>query len=377
MRIAQVAPLAESVPPKLYGGTERVVAWLVDELVNLDHEVTLFASGDSVTGADLIPVCPRALRLGRPRTDPMAVQAALIEEVAGRANDFDLIHAHIDWLHLPLLSRLGVPFLTTCHGRLDLPLFPDVIRRFPKAAFVSISENQRIPLPEANWIGTVYHGLPSDLFRPSFEPGSYLAFLGRLTAEKGPEPAMRIARAVGMPLQIAAKVPRGETAFFRERIEPEVDGGQVRLIGEVNDRAKQGFLAGAAALLFPIDWPEPFGLVMIEAMACGTPVIAFRSGSVPEVVDHGITGFVVSNEEEAIQAIGRLGELDRRRIRAQFEKRFTSRRMAEEYLNHYALASDLNNVKPQGLVKIDLPAQLPMNTTDLNSHAPDAGSTGT
>lgn len=377
MRIAQIAPLAESVPPKLYGGTERVVAWLVDELVNVGHEVTLFASGDSVTGAELIPVCPRALRLGRPRTDPMAIQAALIEEVACRVNDFDLIHAHIDWLHLPLLSRLGVPFLTTCHGRLDLPLFPDVIRRFPKAAFVSISENQRIPLPEANWIGTVYHGLPSDLFRPSFEPGSYLAFLGRLTAEKGPEPAIRIARAVGMPLQIAAKVPRGETAFFRERIEPEVDGRQVRLIGEVNDRAKQGFLAGAAALLFPIDWPEPFGLVMIEAMACGTPVIAFRSGSVPEVVDHGITGFVVSDEEEAIQAIGRLGELDRRRIRAQFEKRFTSRRMAEEYLNHYALASDLNNVKPQGLVKIDLPAQLPKNTTDLNSHAPDAGSTGT
>ena len=378
MRIAQVAPLAESVPPKLYGGTERVVAWLVDELVNLGHEVTLFASGDSLTGAELFPVCPRALRLGRPRTDPMAVQAALIEEVACKANDFDVIHAHIDWLHLPLLSRLGVPFLTTCHGRLDLPLFPDVIRRFPKASFVSISENQRIPLPEANWIGTIYHGLPPGLFQPSFEPGSYLAFLGRLTAEKGPEPAIRIARAVGMPLQIAAKVPRGETTYFRERIEPEVDGKQVRLIGEVNDRAKQGFLAGAAALLFPIDWPEPFGLVMIEAMACGTPVIAFRSGSVPEVVDHGITGFVVSDEEEAIQAIKRLGELDRRRIRAQFEKRFTSRRMAEEYLNHYAaLAPDLNNVKPQGLVKIDLPAHSPMNTTDLNSHAPDVGSTGT
>jgi glycosyltransferase involved in cell wall biosynthesis len=378
MRIAQVAPLAESVPPKLYGGTERVVAWLVDELVNLGHEVTLFASGDSVTGAELIPVCPRALRLGRPRTDPMAIQATLIEEVACRANDFDLIHAHIDWLHLPLLSRLGVPFLTTCHGRLDLPLFPDVIRRFPRAAFVSISENQRIPLPEANWIGTVYHGLPQGQFQPSFEPGSYLAFLGRLTAEKGPEPAMRIARAVGMPLQIAAKVPRGETSYFKERIEPQVDGKQVRLIGEVNDRAKQGFLAGAAALLFPIDWPEPFGLVMIEAMACGTPVIAFRSGSVPEVVDHGMTGFVVSDEEEAIQAIGRLGELDRRRIRTQFEKRFTARRMAEDYLNHYAaLTPDLNNVKPRGLISIDLPAHSPIAATDLTSHAPDPESTGT
>ncbi len=378
MRIAQIAPLAESVPPKLYGGTERVVAWLVDELVSLGHEVTLFASGDSVTAAKLNAVCPRALRLGRPRTDPMAMQAALIEEMACKAKDFDLIHAHIDWLHLPLLSRLGVPFLTTCHGRLDLPLFPDVIRRFPKAAFVSISENQRIPLPEANWVGTVYHGLPRDLFRPVFKPGSYLAFLGRLTAEKGPEPAIRIARAVGMPLQIAAKVPRGETAYFKERIEPQVDGRQVRLIGEVNDRAKQGFLAGAAALLFPIDWPEPFGLVMIEAMACGTPVIAFRSGSVPEVIDHGITGFVVSDEEEAIRAIGRLAELDRRRVRAQFEKRFTSRRMAEEYLNHYAaLAPDLNNVKRQGLIKIDLTTRSPMHPTNLDGHVADPGSMGT
>jgi glycosyltransferase involved in cell wall biosynthesis len=371
MRIAQIAPLAESVPPKLYGGTERVVAWLVDELIEVGHEVTLFASGDSMTGAQLNAVCPRALRLGRPRTDPMAVQAALIEEVACKANNFDVIHAHIDWLHLPLLSRLGVPFLTTCHGRLDLPLFPDVIRRFPKAPFVSISENQRIPLPEANWIGTIYHGLPQGLFRPSFEPGSYLAFLGRLTAEKGPEPAMRIARAVGMPLQIAAKVPRGETAYFRERIEPQVDGKQVRLIGEVNDHAKQGFLAGAAALLFPIDWPEPFGLVMIEAMACGTPVIAFRSGSVPEVVDHGITGFVVSDEEEAIQAIKRIGELDRRRIRAQFERRFTSQRMAEEYLKQYAiLAPGLNNVKRQAPMGVDLTRSLPA-ATDVTLQTPD------
>jgi glycosyltransferase involved in cell wall biosynthesis len=371
MRIAQIAPLAESVPPKLYGGTERVVAWLVDELIEVGHEVTLFASGDSMTGAQLNAVCPRALRLGRPRTDPMAVQAALIEEVACKANNFDVIHAHIDWLHLPLLSRLGVPFLTTCHGRLDLPLFPDVIRRFPKAPFVSISENQRIPLPEANWIGTIYHGLPQGLFRPSFEPGSYLAFLGRLTAEKGPEPAMRIARAVGMPLQIAAKVPRGEAAYFRERIEPQVDGKQVRLIGEVNDHAKQGFLAGAAALLFPIDWPEPFGLVMIEAMACGTPVIAFRSGSVPEVVDHGITGFVVSDEEEAIQAIKRIGELDRRRIRAQFERRFTSQRMAEEYLKQYAiLAPGLNNVKRQAPMGVDLTRSLPA-ATDVTLQTPD------
>jgi glycosyltransferase involved in cell wall biosynthesis len=335
MRIAQLAPMAESVPPRLYGGTERVVAWLVDELVGLGHEVTLFASGDSATGARLESVWPRALRLGRPRTDPMAVQAALLEEVARKAAEFDVIHAHIDWLHLPLFSRLDVPFLTTCHGRQDLPGFPEMISRFSKAPFVSISDNQRIPLPEANWIGTVYHGLPLDLFRPAFEKGSYLAFLGRLTAEKGPEAAIRIAQRTGMPLRIAAKVPRGERTYFHERLEPQVDGTRIQLTGEVNDKTKEQFLAGAAALLFPIDWPEPFGLVMIEAMACGTPVIAYRSGSVPEVIDEGITGYVVSGEDEAVEAIRRVGELDRRRVRAQFEKRFTSRRMAENYLEHY------------------------------------------
>jgi len=337
MRIAQIAPLAESVPPKLYGGTERVVAWLVDELVGLGHDVTLFGSGDSVTRAKLHSVWPRALRLGRPRSDPIAAQTALLEAMSRRAPEFDVIHAHIDWLHLPLLSRLGVPFVTTMHGRLDLPGLPDVVRRFPDAPFVSISNNQRGPLGDANWLGTVYHGLPADLLRPSFEGGSYLAFLGRLTADKGPEAAIRIARAAGMPLHIAAKVPRGERRYFKERLEPQIDGDQVRLIGEVNDEAKQKFLANAAALLFPIDWPEPFGLVMIEAMACGTPVIAFRSGSVPEVVDDGITGFVVDGEAEAVQAIMRLGELDRRQIRAHFEQRFTAKRMAEEYLRHYEM----------------------------------------
>src|SRR5258705_4381182 len=222
MRIAQMAPLAESVPPRLYGGTERVVAWLVDELVSLGHEVTLFASGDSVTTARLNAVWPRALRLGRPRTDPMIAQAALLEAVARRATEFDVIHAHIDWLHLPLFSRLGVPFLTTCHGRLDLPGFPDVVSQFPDAPFVSISDNQRVPLREAKWMGTVYHGLPPDLFQPTFEPGSYLAFLGRLTAEKGPEAAIRIARAAGMPLRIAAKVPRGERRYLRGRLQRKV-----------------------------------------------------------------------------------------------------------------------------------------------------------
>jgi glycosyltransferase involved in cell wall biosynthesis len=335
MRIAQVAPLAESVPPKLYGGTERVVAWLADELVRLGHEVTLFASGDSKTSAQLHAVWPQALRLGRRRTDPMAVQAALMEAVARRATDFDVIHVHIDWLHLPLLSRLAVPFLTTCHGRMDLPGFPEVVSSFPNAPFVSISDNQRLPLREANWLGTVYHGLPPGLFRPSFEAGSYLAFLGRLTAEKGPEAAIRIAHAAKMPLRIAAKVPRGERGYFKEKLEPQIDGKHVQLSGEVNDRTKQQFLANAAALLFPIDWPEPFGLVMIEAMACGTPVIAFRSGSVPEVIDDGVTGFVVPGEAEAVEAIGRLSELDRRKVRRHFEKRFTATRMARDYLRQY------------------------------------------
>jgi glycosyltransferase involved in cell wall biosynthesis len=335
MRIAQVAPLAESVPPKLYGGTERVVAWLVDELVELGHDVTLFASGDSATRAKLVPAWPRALRLGRPRSDPIAAQAALLEAVAKGATDFDVIHAHIDWLHLPLLSRLTVPFLTTMHGRLDLPGLPDLMRSFPAAPFVSISDNQRLPARDANWIGTIYHGLPINSLRPSFEPGSYLAFLGRLTPEKGPDAAIRIARAAGMPLQIAAKIPRGETHYFKEQLQPLIDGDQVRLIGEVNDETKGKFLAGASALLFPIDWPEPFGLVMIEAMACGTPVIAFPSGSVPEVIDQGVTGFVVEGEAEAAQAIGRLGEIDRRRVRARFEQRFTAKRMGMDYLGLY------------------------------------------
>jgi glycosyltransferase involved in cell wall biosynthesis len=335
MRVAQIAPLVESIPPKLYGGTERVVAWLVEGLIELGHDVTLFASGDSVTRAKLVPVLPRALRLDRRRSDPIAAQASLLEAVAERASDFDVIHSHIDWLHLPLLSRLGVPFVTTLHGRLDLRGLSDVIRRFPDAPFVSISDNQRLPLREANWVGTIYHGLPANAYRPVFKPGSYLAFLGRLTAEKGPEVAIRIAQAAGMPLRIAAKVPKGERVYFKERLEPQIDGSRVKLIGEVNDNAKQDFLADAAALLFPIDWPEPFGLVMIEAMACGTPVIAFRRGSVPEVIDHGVTGFIVDGEAEAIEAVRRVDKLDRHQVRARFEQRFTVRQMAQQYSRCY------------------------------------------
>src|SRR5246127_4505821 len=335
MRIAQLAPLSESVPPKLYGGTERVVAWLVDELVELGHDVTLFASGDSRTKGELHPVWPRALRLGRKGVDPNAACTVLLEAIAKRARDFDVIHAPIDGLPLPLLSRLGVPFVTTMHGRLDLPGLSEVLRQFPGAGFVSISDHQRLPLPEANWTATIPHGLPANNFRPCFDQGSYLAFLGRLTAKKGPEDAIRIARAAGMPLRIAAKIPRGETAYFKKQLEPHIDGRAVHLVGEVDEAKKQPFLAGAAALLFPIDWPEPFGLVMIEAMACGTPVIAYRSGSVPEVVEDGVTGFIVENEEQAVRAVGDLGRLDRRKVHARFEERFSADRMAREYESAY------------------------------------------
>jgi glycosyltransferase involved in cell wall biosynthesis len=341
MRIAQVAPLAESVPPKLYGGTERVISWLTEELVSLGHNATLFASGDSRTSADLVPVWPRGLRLGRPKTDPAIPQAALLEAIADRASEFDVIHCHTDWLHLPVLTRLDVPFVTTTHNRLDLPGLPSLVGRFPDAPFISISDNQRSPLPEARWLGTVYHGLPIDAFQPSFVQGSYLAFLGRISAEKGPEAAIRIAQAARMPLRIAAKVPRAEHGYFNEKIKPMIDGDGVELIGEVNERTKQDFLAGAAALLFPIDWPEPFGLVMIEAMACGTPVIAFASGSVPEVIENGATGFIVEGEAQAVEAVAKLQQIDRQGVRARFEQRFTANRMAEDYIRHYASLSTL------------------------------------
>jgi glycosyltransferase involved in cell wall biosynthesis len=335
MRIAQVATLAESVPPKLYGGTERVVSWLTEELIDLGHEVTLFASGDSVTRATLVPVVPRALRLSRPRVDPWIAYSALLDAVAERASDFDVIHFHIDWLHLPLMRRLGVPFLTTLHGRLDLPQFAATARRFEETPFVSISDSQRAPLPGLNWAATIHHGLPANSLRPGLQPDSYLAFLGRITPEKGPHVAIRWARMAGLPLRIAAKVPRGENRFFKQEIAPLVDGSDVEFIGEVDERHKAEFLGRAKALLFPIDWPEPFGLVMIEAMACGTPVIALPSGSVPEIVEHGVSGFLVESDAQAIEAIGRLGALDRSGVRATFERRFSARRMAQDYLRCY------------------------------------------
>jgi glycosyltransferase involved in cell wall biosynthesis len=332
MRIAQLAPLAESVPPKLYGGTERVVSWLTEELVGLGHDVTLFASADSVTAARLVPAWPRALRLSRPRPDPAAPCAALLEAMAERAQDFDVVHCHLDWLHLPVIRRLGVPSVTTLHGRLDHKYLKNVVRSFPDSPFVSISDNQRLPLSDLRWAGTVYHGQPLDLLEPCFEPQRYLAFLGRISPEKRPDLAIRIAQAAGLPLRIAAKLPKSENRYFCERVQPLIQGNGVEFVGEVDDAGKQLLLGDAAALLFPIDWPEPFGLVMIEAMACGTPVIAWRRGSVPEIIDDGVTGFIVDTEGEAVAAIGRLAELDRRKIRATFERRFSARRMAEDYV---------------------------------------------
>jgi glycosyltransferase involved in cell wall biosynthesis len=331
MHIAEIAPLAESVPPKLYGGTERVVHWLTEELITLGDKVTLFASGGSTSRAEVVPVCPKPLRLGRPPIDPTAAISCLLESVARRANEFDVIHCHLDWIHLPLFRRLKRPFVTTLHGRLDLPFLPSLVSQFNSAPHVSISNDQRRPLPDLNYIATIYHGLPERLFMPNLGPQSYLAFLGRLSPEKGAHIAIQVAREAGLPLRIAAKIPRHHSHYFKERIEPFLGGHEVEFIGEVNDREKQSFLGNAMGLLFPIDWPEPFGLVMIEAMACGTPVIAWRRGSVPEIIENGITGFVVETEAEVIDAVKRLGDLDRRRIRSAFERRFTARHMAESY----------------------------------------------
>ncbi len=336
MRIAQVAPLVEAVPPKLYGGTERVVAYLTDALVELGHEVTLFASGDSSTKATLVPIWPRALRLDPSVKDPFAPVFMQLETVARRANEFDVIHSHLDYFGYPLLRRLGVPSVTTLHGRLDLPELPPLYELYGDIPVVSISDSQRAPLPHANYVATIFHGLPKDLLDKGSGGGGYLAFLGRISPEKAPDAAIRIAAEAGIPFRIAAKVDRVDEEYFKTTIEPLLSLGQVEFIGEIGEDQKGEFLGNAAGLLFPIAWREPFGLVMIEAMACGTPVIAFENGSVPEVLEHGVTGFIVRSEREAIEAVGRIGALDRGRIRAEFDRRFTAHRMAQNYLKLYA-----------------------------------------
>jgi glycosyltransferase involved in cell wall biosynthesis len=338
MKIAQVAPLTEAVPPKLYGGTERVVAYLTDALVELGHEVTLFASGDSVTKARLAPIWPRALRLDPDIKDHFVPLFMELETVGRRAHEFDVVHAHLDYFGYPLLRRLGTPSITTLHGRLDLPELPALYEIYRDVPVVSISNSQRLPLPQANYVATVLHGLPQNLLSLG-GGGAYLAFLGRISPEKAPDAAIRIAARAGMKLKIAAKVDRVDEEYFKTTIEPLLGHGDVEFIGEIGEDQKQEFLGNAAALLFPIAWREPFGLVMIEAMACGTPVIAFDNGSVPEVLEEGATGFIVRNEEQAAQAVKQIAALSRERIRAEFERRFTAQHMAQNYLKLYARLS--------------------------------------
>ena len=347
MKIAQIAPLVESVPPTLYGGTERVVSWLTEELVAQGHEVTLFASGDSRTNAQLVPIVPRALRLdGIHNSTPYNL--IMLDQVALRQGDFDVMHFHIDFFHYPLFRGMAHKTLTTLHGRQDLPELPAIYRAFPHMPLVSISNHQRLPVPPVNWMGTVYHGLPANLLRQGDGAGGYLAFLGRICPDKGPLEAIEIARRAGMTLKMAAKVDPADQAYFDQQVRPVLDASpHVEFIGEIDDARKPEFLGKARALLFPISWPEPFGLVMIESMACGTPVIAFNCGSVPEIMEDGLTGFVVENVDQAVAAVGKLGRLFRPSIRCRFEERFSVSAMAREYVKiyrHLATSGDVSAV---------------------------------
>jgi len=335
MRIAQIAPLTEAIPPKLYGGTERVVHWLTEELVALGHDVTLFASGDSVTSAKLEAMWPQSLRLSGSIRDPNALHMLMLEMVRRRAEDFDVLHFHLDYYPFSLFSRHSTPFVTTLHGRLDLPEHQPVFTTFSSVPVISISNAQRRPVPQAGWIRTIYHGVPADLLRPRPVTPSYLAFLGRVAPEKGIDQAIKIAGRAGLPIKIAAKIDKADIEYFETEIRSLFDLPHVEYIGEIADKDKSDFLSGAIGLLMPINWPEPFGLSMIEAMACGTPVVAYNRGSVPEVVEDGVTGFVVEDELSATDAVRRLSQLSRAAVRARFEQRFTARVMAKEYLAAY------------------------------------------
>ncbi|MGU3494380.1 glycosyltransferase family 4 protein [Xanthobacteraceae bacterium A53D] len=344
MRIAQIAPLAESCPPKLYGGTERIVSYLTEELVRQGHEVTLFASGDSETSARLIRCTAQALRLDPSVRDPIPYHVMMLEEVRQHADMFDVLHFHTEFLHFPLIRPFADRTLTTLHGRLDLPDLKPFYGSFQDIPLVSISDDQRRPMPPANWAGTIHHGLPTNLLPFTAEPkGDYLAFLGRISPEKRPDRAIEIASRAGMKLKIAAKIDNADQAYWVEVIEPLVAANpNVEFIGEIDERQKAQFLGNATALLFPIDWPEPFGLVMIEAMACGTPVVAFENGSVSEVIDEGISGRIVRDIHAGAAAVRAIAQLDRARIRQAFEERFTAARMATDYV---ALYRDLPGVR--------------------------------
>src|SRR5580700_5479329 len=336
MKIAQIAPLMESVPPRLYGGTERVVSYLTEDLVAQGHDVTLFASGDSITAADLVPCCTQALRLDTAVTDVIPYYMLMLDKVRSRVTEFDVLHFHIDYFHFPIFHQLPIPSLTTLHGRQDhrdcLPFYAG----FSDMPLISISDAQRAPLPRANFAATIHHGLPANLHEANYRPtGGYLAFVGRISPEKGPVDAIRIAQSLGIPLKIAAKVDKVDESYFREIVQPMLSTEGVDFIGEISEREKGPFLRDATALLFPICWPEPFGLVMIEAMACGTPVLAYRAGAVGEVVDEGVTGAIVDTTGEAMRMLPRVIALDRRAIRRRFEQRFSSVLMAKDYVALY------------------------------------------
>jgi glycosyltransferase involved in cell wall biosynthesis len=335
MKIAQVAPLYESVPPIGYGGTERVVSWLTEELVRLGHDVTLFASGDSCTNARLIPGCATSLRTTPGCQDFLAHHIVMLEKVRKHRAEFDIVHFHTDYLHFPLCREWRLNHLTTLHGRLDLLDLAPLYREFSDVPVVSISQRQQDPLPHANWIGNVYHGLPTDLLRFHRGPGKYLAFIGRISPEKRPDRAIAIATAAGMKLRIAAKVDSADRVYFKNTIKPLLAQPNVEFIGEIGDHQKADFLGNALACLAPIDWPEPFGLNMIEAMACGTPTIAFRQGSVPEVIDEGVSGLIVESVSEAVEAVERVKSMSRAACRNVFEERFSVSRMANDYLKLY------------------------------------------
>jgi glycosyltransferase involved in cell wall biosynthesis len=337
MKIAQIAPLCEAVPPKLYGGTERVVAGLCDALCDLGHEVVLFAAGDARTKAKLVPARAQALRLDpSPLKSDHAAHLAMLHGVRRAAGAFDVLHFHTDLLHLPLFEAVAHRTVTTLHGRLDIQDLQRALECWPKFGLVSISDSQRVPIPEANWLATVKHGLVPDLYRPPHRPsGDYLAFLGRISPEKGADRAIRLARQAGIPLKIAAKVDTSDAAYFQSVVKPLLHDPLVEFIGEIGDQDKSEFLGNARALLFPIQWPEPFGLVMIESLACATPVVAWNCGSVPEIIEDGVTGFIVESDEQALRAIEHARHLDRVRIRKVFERRFTARAMAEAYVKVY------------------------------------------
>ena len=380
MKIAQIAPLMESVPPRLYGGTERIVSYLTDELVRLGHDVTLFASADSVTAAELVGCASVALRLDGNVRDPIPYYMLMLDRVRELAEEFDILHFHIDQFHFPLFRRMADRTVTTLHGRQDCPDLKPLYLGFSEMPLVSVSNDQRQPIANANFVATVHHGIPTDLHEPIYNPrGGYVAFLGRISPEKRPDRAIQIARTLGIPLKIAAKVDKVDEAYFREQVAPLLSDPGVEFIGEIDERSKAEFLGEALALLFPIDWPEPFGLVMIEAMACGTPVLAFRRGSVSEIIDQGVTGAIVDTMDEAVRMLPRVIALDRHAVRRRFEQRFSSARMATDYVALYRSLLEQSSIAERQMTVPPLRPELEKKSNGQGLHgdrARRAGETG-